>query len=157
MVEIGVAISIASSAYNAIKGAVEKGREAQELVHVFSKFFDASDQISEASIKNSKAPNVTKLFSGSSVESQALEITAARHKIMAMEKELRDFLIYSGQSAFYEDMMEERKRIRRRRILVANKAAEKRAFYIDMVALVVGIGVSVATIVFTVSFIASAS
>jgi hypothetical protein len=157
MVEIGVAISIASSAYNAIRGAVERGREAQELVHVFSKFFDASDQISEASIKNSKAPNVTKLFSGSSVESQALEITAARHKIMAMEKELRDFLIYSGQSAFYEDMMEERKRIRRRRILVANKAAEKRAFYIDMVALVVGIGVSVATIVFTVSFIASAS
>jgi len=157
MVEIGVAISVASSAYNAIKGAVEKGREAQELVHVFSKFFDASDQISEANIKNANAPNVTKLFSGSSVESQAIEITAARHKIMAMEKELREFLIYSGQSAFYEDMMEERKRIRRARILAANRAAEKKAFYIDMVALVVGIGVSVAMIVFTVSLVASAS
>lgn len=157
MVEIGVAISIASSAYNAIRGAVEKGREAQELVHVFSKFFDASDQISEASIKNSNAANITKLFSGSSVESQAIEITAARHKMMAMEKELREFLIYSGQSAFYEDMMEERKRIRRRRILAANKAAEKKAFYIDMFALVVGIGLSVAIIAFTVAFISSAS
>lgn len=156
MVEIGVAISIASSAYNAIKGAVEKGREAQDLVHVFSKFFDASDQISEANIKNSNAPKVTKLFGGSSVESQALEITAARHKMMAMEKELREFLIYSGQTAFYEDMIYERKRIRRRRILLARKAAEKKAFWIDVFALVVAIGISVALIVWTVALISSA-
>ena len=54
-------------------------------------------------------------------------------------------------------MMEERKRIRRARILAANRAAEKKAFYIDMVALVVGIGVSITMIVFTISLVASAS
>ena len=78
-------------------------------------------------------------------ESQALEVTAAKHKIAQLEKELREYLIWSGQGAFYEDMMSERRRIHSANIAAAKKAAEDKKFIVDLctvgLASAVGIGV----------------
>ena len=139
MIEIGIALSMASSAYNGIKKAIEMGREAEDMVGVFSKFFDAKDQIIEASEYGSNQPLVKKLFSGSSVEAQALEITAAKHKTQQLEKELREFLIYSGQGAFYEDMMRERRNIRQARAAEAKRKAESRKFWWDVTFVVIAL------------------
>jgi hypothetical protein len=155
MVELAVAVQVAGAAYNAIKGAVEKGREAQDMIGAFGKFFDSMDAVSEANIKNQSTAGVQKLFSGNSVEAQALEITAAKHKIAWMEKELREYLIYSGQGAFYEDMMEERKRIRRYRQNEMRRKAQAKAFWIDVAALVFGIGISIFVITGLITVIVS--
>ena len=135
MIEIAAAISIASSAYRGIQNAVNAGREAHDLAQTFGKFFDAKESILEAGIKNENATILGKVFAGSSIESQAMEITAAKHKTMQMEKELREFLIWSGQEAFYIDMMEERKRIKRARMEAARRAAENKKFWIDLFAI----------------------
>ena len=142
MIEIAAAISIASSAYRGIQNAVNAGREAHDLAQTFGKFFDAKESILEAGIKNENATILGKVFAGSSIESQAMEITAAKHKTMQMEKELREFLIWSGQEAFYIDMMEERKRIKRARIEAARRAAENRKFWVDLTAILVMTGVT---------------
>lgn len=153
MIEIATAISLASSAYGAIKKAMETGQEVEDMIGYFGKFFDAKDQLSEANMKASTSSFVGKLFNSSSVESQALEVTAARHKIMAIEKELREFLIYSGQIQFYEDMMKERRAIRLARAEAAKAAAERKAFWIDVaavaggLAVVVGIGIAFISII----------
>ena len=76
---------------------------------------------------------VDKIFKGKSGrEAQALQVTSAKFKIDAMEKELRDYLLYSGQADFYEEMMKERRRIRQVRLLQAKAKAERRAFIINM-------------------------
>ena len=142
MMEIAAAISIASSAYRGIQNAVNAGREAHDLAQTFGKFFDAKESILEAGIKNENATILGKVFAGSSIESQAMEITAAKHKTLQMEKELREFLIWSGQEAFYIDMMEERKRIKRARIDAARRAAENRKFWVDLTAILVMTGVT---------------
>ena len=142
MMEIAAAISIASSAYRGIQNAVNAGREAHDLAQTFGKFFDAKESILEAGIKNENATILGKVFAGSSIESQAMEITAAKHKTLQMEKELREFLIWSGQEAFYNDMMEERKRIKRARIEAARRAAENRKFWVDLTAILVMTGVT---------------
>ena len=142
MIEIAAAISIASSAYRGIQNAVNAGREAHDLAQTFGKFFDAKESILEAGIKNENATILGKVFAGSSIESQAMEITAAKHKTLQMEKELREFLIWSGQEAFYNDMMEERKRIKRARIEAARRAAENRKFWVDLTAILVMTGVT---------------
>ena len=139
MIEIGLAVSMASTAFSAIKRAVEVGREVEDVAEYFGRFFDARDQISEASEYGKNQPLVKKLFSGQSVEAQALEITAARYKIASIEKELREFLIYSGQAQFYEDMMQERRSIRQARLMQAAKKAENMKMMID-VASIVAIG-----------------
>ena len=142
MIEVAAAISIASSAYRGIQNAVNAGREAHDLAQTFGKFFDAKESILEAGIKNENATILGKVFAGSSIESQAMEITAAKHKTLQMEKELREFLIWSGQEAFYIDMMEERKRIKRARIEAARRAAENRKFWVDLTAILVMTGVT---------------
>ena len=139
MVEIGLAISMASTAFSAIKRAVEVGREVEDVAGYFGKFFDARDQISEANEYGKNQPLVKKLFSGQSVEAQALEITVAKYKIASIKKELREFLIYSGQGQFYEDMMQERRSIRQARLMQAAKKAENMKMMID-VASIVAIG-----------------
>jgi len=131
MIEIAAAVSMATSAYNGIKRAIEMGREAQDVAQAFGKFFDAKESIAEASVKHREGSKVKKLFSGTSVEAQALEITAAKHKTAQLEKELREFLLYSGQTQFYEDMMLERRRIREARIAEARRQAAKQALIID--------------------------
>ena len=131
MIEIAAAVSMATSAYNGIKRAIEMGREAQDVASAFGKFFDAKESIAEASVKHREGSKVKKLFSGTSVEAQALEITAAKHKTAQLEKELREFLLYSGQVQFYEDMMLERRRIREARIAEARRQAAKQALIID--------------------------
>ena len=132
MVEVAAAISMAVSAYNGIKKAVEMGREVEDITGYFGKFFDAKETISEASQYNENAPLFSKLFAGRSVESQALEITAAKYKTAKIEKELREFLIYSGQGQFYEDMLKERRHIREERIQKARDKAQNKKFWLDV-------------------------
>lgn len=139
MIEIAGAISLANAAFGGIKKAVEMGREVEDVAGYFGKFFDAKDEISKASQYGMNQPLVKKLFSGSSVEAQALEITAAKHKMAALEKELREFLLYSGQVGFYEDMMRERRNIQSARIRQAARDAESKAFWTDVIACVIAL------------------
>lgn len=138
MVEVAMALSVARSAFAGIKKAVELGREVEDVAGYFGKFFDAKDQLAEASQYEKNTPIVKKLFSGSSVEAQALEITAAKHKMATLEKELREYLLYSGQVGFYEDMMKERRLIRAARLKAAARKAENKRLMVDIIALIIG-------------------
>ena len=155
MIEVAVAINMALSAFNGIKRAVEAGREAEDVIGYFSRFFDAKEALAEAAQYNSNAPLIKKLFTSNSVEAQALEITAAKHKTAQLEKELREFLIYSGQGQFYEDMMRERRSIREARIQQARDRALSRKFWIDAVFISGLLAAVVATLIFGVSLIMS--
>lgn len=150
MIEIAAALSMANAAFNTIKGAVEKGREIEDVAGYFGRFFDAKDAINEATESSRHQPVVKKLFSGSSVEAQALEVTAARYKINQLEKELREYLLWSGQSQFYEDMMLERRNIRQARAAEAKRKAENKKFWVDVstigTCVLIGSGVVIAAL-----------
>ena len=156
MIEVAAALSMASSAYKAIRTAIETGREAQDMIEVFGRFFDAKDAMAEANAKAETSSLTGKLFAGSSVESEALQSTAAKFKIRQLEKELYEFLVYTGQSDFYEDMMRERRAIRLARAEAAKAAAERKAFWIDVTAVVLGLLVVTGVIVGVISLISSA-
>ena len=138
MIEVATAISLASSAYAGIKKAMEMGKEAQDVAEFFGRWFEAKEQIAEVQQYANNPSIMAKMFSSKSVEAQALQVTSARYKIQAMEKELREYLIYTGQVDFYEDMMKERRVIRQARLLAAKRKAEKRAFIMNTVAIMIG-------------------
>ena len=135
MLEIGAVIALANSSYRMLKQGIEVGRELQDMTGTLASFFDCSEKIQEAAIQNEETPYTKKLLSGKSVEAEALEITAAKHKMAALEKELREYLIYSGQGEFYKDMMKERRRIKLKRLEAARAAADRRRTLIDFVCL----------------------
>lgn len=130
--EIAAAISLASSAFNALKKGMETGREIEDMVDYFGKWFEAKDALSEQNINANNQPMFKKMFSGNSVEAQALQVTHAKHKIKQMEKELYEYLLYSGQQEFYNDMMAERRIIRQARIDQAVKKSERKRFWFDL-------------------------
>ena len=153
MVEVAVAMSMASSAYNAIKKGMEMGREAQDVAEFFGRWFDAKENIAEANQYAQNPSMFGKMFSGKSGEAQALQVTSAKYKIAQMEKELREYLIYTGQSDFYEDMMIARRKIREQRLIRARAKAEFRKNVLDGIAIFVGAIVCAVIIAGTVSII----
>ena len=133
MMEIAAAISLASSAFSALKKGMETGRDIEDMVGYFGKWFEAKDALSEQNINVNNQPAFKKMFSGNSVEAQALQVTHAKHKIKQMEKELYEYLLYSGQQEFYNDMMDERRVIRQARIDAAVKKSQRKRFWFDLI------------------------
>ena len=129
------------------------GREAQDVAEFFGRWFDAKENIAEANQYAQNPSMFGKMFSGKSVEAQALQVTSAKYKIAQMEKELREYLIYTGQSDFYEDMMIERRKIREQRLIRARAKAEFRKNVLDGVAIFIGAIVCAIIIAGTVSII----
>ena len=143
MMEIAAAVSVATRAFASIKLALENGKEVHETLSYFTQWFDAKDAIVEADQNNKNSSIVTKLFSGNSIEAQALEIVSARHRMLELDKELREYLIYTGQIAFYEDMMRERRAIRQARMKQAQERAERKKLVQDMMAVTAGMGIAI--------------
>ena len=133
MMEIAAAISLASSAFSALKKGMETGRDIEDMVGYFGKWFEAKDALSEQNINVNNQPAFKKMFSGNSVEAQALQVTHAKHKIKQMEKELYEYLLYTGQQEFYNDMMAERRVIRQARIDAAVKKSQRKRFWFDLI------------------------
>ena len=152
MIEIATAISLATTAFNALKKGMEAGREIEDMMDYYGKWFEAKEALSEQSINSQNQPLV-KMFSGNSVEAQALQITHAKHKIKQMEKELYEYLLYTGQQEFYNDMMRERRTIREARFREAQRKAETKRFWIDVFAAFLGLVVIVGVVGFFVSVI----
>ena len=156
MMEIAAAMSLASTAFNALKKGMETGREIEDMVDYFGKWFEAKDALSEQNINANNQPMLKKMFSGNSVEAQALQVTHAKHKIKQMEKELYEYLLYTGQQQFYNDMMAERRAIRQARIDEAVRRSEKKRFWIDVTAVVLGLATVTGVIVGVISLVSSA-
>ena len=156
MMEIAAAISLATSTFNALKKGMEAGREIEDMMGYYGKWFEAKEALSENAINSKNQPLVKKLFSGNSVEAQALEITTAKHKMKQMEKELYEYLLYTGQQQFYNDMMAERRAIRQARIDEAVRRSEKKRFWIDVTAVVLGLATVTGVIVGVISLVSSA-
>ena len=157
MMEIAAAISLANSAFNALKKGMETGREIEDMVGYFGKWFEAKDALSEQNINVNNQSAFKKMFSGNSVEAQALQVTHAKHKIKQMEKELYEYLLYSGQQEFYNDMMAERRAIRQARIDAAIKRSERRRFWIDTSAVVIALIVVTSIVLGMISLIGGGS
>ena len=155
MMEIAAAISLATSTFNALKKGMEAGREIEDMMDYYGKWFEAKEALSENAINSKNQPLVKKLFSGNSVEAQALQITQAKHKIKQMEKELYEYLLYTGQQQFYNDMMRERRAIREARMREAQRKAERNRFWFDTIAIIIGIAIGLGVVIGTWAIILS--
>jgi len=120
--EMAMLIGGATKAFNMCKGAVNAGRDLEDMGAYFAKFFDAKTAIDEAAIHNEKG---SKLLRAKSVEAEAMEIMLARKKYADMEKQLRELCMYTVGAEFYQEMLRERSRIRQERLAKAREQAER--------------------------------
>jgi hypothetical protein len=116
MIEVAVVLATAQAAVAGIKQAIQIGKEAHECLGDFMKLFDAQDQLQKAST-DERAKQ--KPGEQQSAMSEALETVIAAKKVREMTQELKQFLIWSGQSEVWDEIQREHNAVVQRR-----KAAE---------------------------------
>lgn len=123
MVEIAVALAAAQAAVAGIKQAIQVGKDAKECLGEFMSLFDAQDQIQKASTEErAKLPPEKQ----KSAMSEALEAVIAAKKIREMTDDLKQYLIWSGQSDIWDEIQREHNAVVQRR-KAAEIAAKKKA------------------------------
>jgi len=92
MIDPITAIAAATSAFNVIKKGFEVGRDIEGMYGDMGRWMGAVSDIDQAEKMNKNPPLFKKIFSGSSIEEEALNIFAAKKKAEAMEQELRTYV-----------------------------------------------------------------
>lgn len=108
MIDPFTAFALAQGAVAGIKKAVALGKDINGLIHEFSNFYKAADEVHNASIKL-KAESIR--MSDAQIGAKALQIAMQSRALRAHEKELKDILFWSGNADVYYEMQAERKRM----------------------------------------------
>ena len=110
------ALAVASAAFKGVKALVEAGREIEDVTGQLGTWFSAVADITNAE-KNAKRPPFYKKLAkaNQSIEQEALDALVAKKKVLEMERELWQMVSARyGQDA-YQEMMQMRKQIMRKR------------------------------------------
>lgn len=124
MIDPFTAFAAAQAAVKGIKAVIALGKDVQSASGDILKFFEAKDAVVKASTDPKKA-GVKK-----SDTSAAMELVLNAHALQEAEKELQQYLIYSGNAQLWDQMLLERNRIqkeRRSEELRLKKIREKKA------------------------------
>ncbi len=139
MVDPITLLATVTAAYNGVKKAVDMGREAHQVVRQLGQWAEAADKMYLYINKESaRAPGLfEKIKYDQSETREALDLAAAKLQMKQMEDSIRD-MFYYGQlqdlgQAGYSEFIQNRKRIREKRIQLQKEQAKRRAQFIDAV------------------------
>ena len=145
MIDPVSAFALATGAFNMIKKAVEAGREIEDCVGYFGKFFQGVSDINKAEEEAKNPPLFRKLLSRGSVEEEAFQAVVHKQKLQQMETELRELITYRYGNEVYRDMLIMRRQIRQEREQTIYKQAQRRkaflwnSLYMSLISVCVGI------------------
>ena len=130
MIDPVSAFALATGAFNMIKKAVEAGREIEDCVGYFGKFFQGVSDINKAEEEAKNPPLFRKLLSGGSVEEEAFQAVVHRQKVQQMENELRELITYRYGVETYREMIQMRRTIKEERERTVYKQQERRKAFL---------------------------
>ena len=135
-------IATASAAYPALKKGIEIGRELEDLGGQLATWAGAIADIEFMAAKAADPP-WWRALSGN-VQSEAIEIFAAKKKIQAQRDELRTFVQFSYGQSGWEELMRIEAQVRKRKQATDHRQAEikETMITVTIVALVLMAGVS---------------
>ena len=114
MIDPITAFATAQAAVAGIQKAIKLGKDINQLVGEFGKFFDAKDVVQKAANDNAKK--------GQSDTARAMEIVMQAQQLREAEEQLKHQLVYGGYPELWEQMLRERIKIKQ-----ARAAAERAA------------------------------
>jgi ElaB/YqjD/DUF883 family membrane-anchored ribosome-binding protein len=114
-VEVLTAIAAATTAYKGVVRLVNAGRELEDVAGQLGKWYTAASDIANANEQAKNPPLYKKLLYRGSVEEEALNATIAKQKLAEQEKELRTMIMYRYGTPVYQEMIQLRRDIRKKR------------------------------------------
>jgi hypothetical protein len=101
------AFATAQAAVAGIQKAIKLGKDINQLVGEFGKFFDARDVVQKAANDNGKK--------GQSDTGRAMEIVMQANALREAEEQLKHQLVYGGYPELWEQMLIQRMKIKQAR------------------------------------------
>ncbi len=89
---IGIAITAANTAFNAIKRGFAAGREIESMGKDLSRWMGAVSDVENTEKTAKNASPLRKLFKGREIEASAIEAFTAKKKLEAQRQELKSFI-----------------------------------------------------------------
>ena len=111
-ITIGLAFTAAQQSVGYIKKAIALGKDVNSLYGQFAKFFENSDKIHGANVA---AQNSKNILTDGQIRSMSIQIAMQSKALRDAEKQLKELLIYSGNSDVWDQMMAERVRMYKER------------------------------------------
>ena len=122
-ITIGIAFTAAQQSVSYIKKAIALGKDVNSLYGQFAKFFENSDAIHSAEIK---LRSESKILTDGQIRALSIQIAMQSKALRDAEKQLKELLIYSGNSDVWDQMMAERVRMYKERKERERKLKEAR-------------------------------
>ena len=139
------AMATASAAFGVIKKGFAVGRDIESMVGDLSRWMGALSDIEQAEKEAKNPPIFKKLFSGKSVEQEALEAYAAKKKAESQRAELKQWMGFAMGSKAWDELIRMEGQIRTQRQKTLYHQRERRQKFIEIVvyfiAAVIGIGI----------------
>ena len=101
------AFATAQAAVAGIQKAIKLGKDINQLVGEFGKFFDAKDAVQKVANDNAKK--------GQSDTGRAMEIVMQANALREAEEQLKHQLVYGGYPELWEQMLIQRMKIKQAR------------------------------------------
>tara|TARA_B100000989_G_scaffold236891_1_gene183800 strand:- start:1158 stop:1640 length:483 start_codon:yes stop_codon:yes gene_type:complete len=115
MIEVAAALSVATSAFNAIKKGFEVGRDIESMSGDLSRWMSAASDINKAEEYAKKPPLFKKLFASGSVEEEAMATFMAKKKAEDMRYQLKQLISLTRGPAAWEELLATEGAIRKKR------------------------------------------
>ena len=141
-VTISAAVATASPAFNGIKRAFAAGKDLESMSQDLSRWMGAVSDV-DAAHKSAKNPTMfRKVFSGGTIEQEAIEAFTAKKKLEEQRYELKQFLMFTHGSKAWDELlaMEGQIRKRRQKEIYDRKIFREKVISIVAVTIVVAIG-----------------
>ena len=120
------AMAIASASFAAIKKGFAVGRDIESMVGDLSRWMGALSDIDQAEKEAKNPPIFKKLFSGKSIEQEALEAYAAKKKVESQRAELKQWMQFTVGSRAWDELLAMEGRIRKQRQETLYRQRERR-------------------------------
>jgi hypothetical protein len=112
---IGVAITAANTAFNAIKRGFQAGREIESMGKDLGRWMTALSDIDNAEKSAKNASPLRKLFKGNELQASAIEAFTAKKKLEAQRQELKTFINFHYGPKSWNEILEMEANIRLQR------------------------------------------
>ena len=112
---IGVAITAANTAFNAIKRGFQAGREIESMGKDLSRWMGAVSDVENTEKSAKKASPLMKLFKGKEIEASAIEAFTAKKKLEAQRQELKSFINFHYGANSWNEILRMEAEIRKKR------------------------------------------
>lgn len=143
MIEIAAAASIAAQSFKMLKAGFAVGRDLESMSSDLSRWMGALSDLDQAEKEAKNPPIFKKLFSGKSIEQEAIEIYTLRKRAQEQRYELKMWIQMSLGTKAWEDLVATEGRIRKQRQETIYRQRERRRKFVEIVAWVVVVGIGV--------------